>query len=134
MLEVHDVAQLAAIRHVLRLYFESYSLPAEVTYALLTCTQEASKNALRYAASPWGVQISVSVWPDEILVTVADHGAGLDLAAATGSQPDPMSESGRGLFLLRSLMDVVEFRVAGGTEVRMRKALPPVAPADSHAA
>ena len=45
-----------------------------------------------------------------------------------------MSETGRGLFLLRALMDRVEFRVEGGTEVRMHKLLPLKACADSHAA
>ena len=133
-LEVHDIAELAAARHGLGLYLQRCALPAEVTYDLLVCVQEASENALRFAASPWGVQISVIVAPNEILATVRDHGAGLDLKRLTGRPPDPMSEAGRGLFLLTALMDRVEFRVEDGTEVRLHKLLPLGVTTDSHAA
>ena len=69
--------------------------PAEFTYALLTCVQEASKDALRFAAAPCGVHVSVTVDADEILATVCDHGAGLDLGRISELPPDPLSESGR---------------------------------------
>jgi serine/threonine-protein kinase RsbW len=123
-IEVHDVAELAAARHELALHLESCSLPADVAYDLLTCVQEASKNALRFAAGPCGVQIWLRVDPDEVLATVRDHGAGLDLQQLTDLPPAPLSEAGRGLFLLRTLMDDVEFKVKGGTEVRLHKRLP----------
>ena len=119
--EVHDIAELAAVRHQLEFYLRGHSLPAELTYDLLTCVQEASKNALRFAATSCGVRVSVAVGSSEILVTVRDHGPGLDLKRLTDLPPDPLSESGRGLFLLRTLMDEVEFHVNGGTEVRLRK-------------
>jgi anti-sigma regulatory factor (Ser/Thr protein kinase) len=58
---VHHIAELGTVRHDLDLYLRRSSLPDEVTYDLLTCVKEASKNALRFAASPCGVQISVRV-------------------------------------------------------------------------
>lgn len=119
--EIHDIAELGAARHELELYLNGHELPAELTYDLLTCVQEASKNALRFAATPYGVHVSVTVDAGEILVTVCDHGAGLDPGRIGELPPDPLSESGRGLFLLLTLMDEVEFRVNGGTEVRLRK-------------
>jgi anti-sigma regulatory factor (Ser/Thr protein kinase) len=121
VVEVHDVAELAAARHDMALFLHSHSLPAAVAYDLLTCVHEAAKNALHFAASPCGVQISVSVGPREVLATVRDHGAGLDLERVPTLQPDPFSEAGRGLFLLLTLMDHVEFRIVGGTEVRLHK-------------
>ena len=134
MVEVHDIAELAAARRRLSLYLQGHSVPTDITYDLLTCIQEASKNALRFAATPSGVRISVTVEPAEILVTVHDCGAGLDLEHVSNRQPDPMSEAGRGLFLLAALMDSVEFRVQDGTEVRLQKRLPPRATAESHVA
>jgi anti-sigma regulatory factor (Ser/Thr protein kinase) len=134
MIEIHSVAQLAAVRHDLSHYLESHSLPAETTYDVLTCVQEASKNALRFAASPQGVQVSVCVANEEILVTIRDHGAGLDLEAVRMVKPDVLSESGRGLFLLEALMDEVEFRVADGTEVRLHKLLATPATRERHVA
>jgi serine/threonine-protein kinase RsbW len=123
--EVHDFAQLGVARHELERYLHGHSLPAELTYDLLTCIQEASKNALRFAATPCGVLVSVTVDAREILVTVRDHGSGLDLERLTDLKPDPLSESGRGLFLLHALMDEVEFHLEDGTEVRLRKRLGP---------
>jgi len=122
--DVHDLAGLAAARHKLEFYLLDHSLPGALTYDLLTCIQEASKNALRFAATPCGVRVSVTVGSDDILVTVRDYGSGLDLERLTDPPPDPLSESGRGLFLLRTLMDEVEFRIEEGTEVRLRKRLP----------
>ncbi len=121
--EVHHIAELGQVRHDLGLYLHSCSLPAQVTYDLLTCVQEASKNALRFATSPHGVRITVSLESDEVLVMVRDHGPGLDLEQLAEVPPDPLAETGRGLFLLQTLMDEVEFRVNGGTEVRLRKRL-----------
>lgn len=125
MVEVHSLAQLSAVRADLKTKLDGCSLPAGTVYDLLTCIQEAAKNALRFAPSPRGVQISVKVGPAEVLVTVRDHGAGLDREGLRDLVPDPLSESGRGLFLLESLMDAVEFRIAGGTEVRLHKLLAP---------
>jgi serine/threonine-protein kinase RsbW len=62
-----------------------------------------------------------------LMVTVEDEGAGVD----PGRIPDPLAqenllrENGRGVFLMRSLMDSVEFvRFTGGSRVIMRIALP----------
>ena len=134
MVEVHCIAELAAVRHDLGTQLQTYSLPAGVAYDLLTCVQEASMNALLFGATPWGVRISLTADPNEILITVRDHGSGLDLKRLTNPPPAPMSEAGRGLFLLRTLMDRVEFRVQDGTEVRLHKLLPPRATTGSHAA
>ncbi len=87
--EVHDIADLAAARHQLKFFLRRHSLPSELTYDLLTCVQEASKNALRFGATPCGVRVSVAVGSSEILVTVRDHGPGLDLS------PSPEPESPR---------------------------------------
>ncbi len=132
--ELHDIAELGAARHELELYLHGHSLPAELTYDLLTCVQEAAKNALRFAATPCGVHVSVTVDAGEIQVSVRDYGAGIDFEQVSDLPPDPLSESGRGLFLLRTLMDEVEVRVEGGTEVKLHKRLPGQATAESHAA
>ncbi len=129
-LVAHDTTELAAARDELRLYCESRRLPADVTYDLLTCVQEACKNALRFADSPRGVHARVVIRSDEIVATIRDFGAGLTPASLPSAPPDPDSESGRGLFLLRALMDRVELKVDHGTELRLHKLLP-VSPARS---
>jgi len=77
MIVAHDITELPAARDELRLYLEKRRLPADVTYDLLTCVQEACKNALRFADSPRGVHTRVVVGSDEIVAIVRDFGAGL---------------------------------------------------------
>ncbi len=124
MIVAHDIAELPAARNELRLYLEQRRLPADVTYDLLTCIQEACKNALRFAGSPRGVHAWIVVDRGEVVATVRDYGAGLAAGRVPAAPPDPDSESGRGLFLMAALMDRVELLVDNGTEVRLHKLLP----------
>src|SRR3569833_200814 len=63
--------------------------------------------------------------PEALAITVGDEGEGFD----PSSLPDPLApenllrQSGRGLLLIRSFMDAVDFspRPGGGTEVRLTK-------------
>ncbi len=65
--------------------------------------------------------------PGEMTITVRDQGAGLDVE----SLPDPlapenlMKTSGRGIFLIRTMMDEVQFRILHpGNEIKMKKRVP----------
>ena len=64
---------------------------------------------------------------DGLSISVRDEGAGLDPA----SVPDPlapenlMKASGRGIFLIRTMMDEVQFRsLDPGTEIKLIKRVP----------
>jgi len=120
----YGLNDLRQVRDELRGHLEGRALPPEVTYDLLTCAQEACKNALRFAGTPRGVHASILMLPHEVVVTVRDFGAGLALEPDASLPPDPYSESGRGLFLMAALMDRVEVRVSDGTQVRLHKLLP----------
>ncbi len=61
---------------------------------------------------------------DDLVITIRDQGKGMDL----GKIPNPLAPenllktSGRGIFLMRSFMDVVEIRpTATGTELKLTK-------------
>lgn len=62
--------------------------------------------------------------PDKLTVYVKDEGKGFDLNKITNPL-DPkniLKETGRGIFILRSLMDEVDFKFSeDGTEVKMVK-------------
>jgi len=120
----YGLADLRQVREELRGHLERRALPPEVTYDLLTCTQEACKNALRFADTPRGVHASILILPHEVIITVRDFGTGLAVQPDASLPPDPYSESGRGLFLMAALMDRVEVRVSDGTQVRLHKLLP----------
>jgi serine/threonine-protein kinase RsbW len=68
------------------------------------------------------VHVMCRCWDNEVLVTVRDEGQGFNAEDVT----DPtapgkiLSEHGRGIYLMKALMDEVRFE-AGGTVVQMRK-------------
>ena len=62
--------------------------------------------------------------PEDLVITIRDQGKGIDL----GCIPNPLAPenllktSGRGIFLMRSFMDVVEIRPSHtGTEIKLIK-------------
>jgi serine/threonine-protein kinase RsbW len=61
---------------------------------------------------------------EELVITIRDQGKGLDLAKITNPlEPENLLKtSGRGIFLMRSFMDVVEIRPSQtGTELKLIK-------------
>jgi serine/threonine-protein kinase RsbW len=89
---------------------------------------EALVNAIKHAnvTDPdKEVQIRINVCDKELVIRVYDDGQGfdLDLVPYNGC-PDPLNEKGRGIFIIRSLMDSVVYRKAnGGNVLEMKKAL-----------
>ena len=71
------------------------------------------------------VWVNLEIKPDEVIITVKDQGRGFN----PSSLPSPIEKEnilkkvGRGIFILKSLMDKVDFifEPQGGTSVRMTK-------------
>jgi len=94
------------------------------------CLEEALTNAMRHGNkldASKRVSVSILLSPEAIALEVHDEGAGFD----AGAIPDPTVEpgralpSGRGIYLMRSLMDEVVF-YDKGSGVRIRKQFKPV--------
>ena len=98
----------------------------EDVLAIQLALQEAVANAIRHGCrGDASKQVRCSVSCDdsgEVVIVVRDPGSGFD----PGAIADPLDTanilkpSGRGIFLIKELMDHVQF-VDGGREVRMRK-------------
>lgn len=90
---------------------------------------EALVNAIKHAnaADPdKEVQIRISVTSAEITISVFDSGSGFDLDTVEppSFNNDELSEKGRGIFIIRSLMDSVEYRRTNrGNVLEMKKKL-----------
>ncbi len=68
------------------------------------------------------VSVSVSASSESIVIEVRDEGDGFDLEASTHDPADPANierEDGRGVFLMRALMDSVEQFDDAGNVVRL---------------
>lgn len=90
---------------------------------------EAMANAIKHAKSSdpdKGLHIRISITGNSLAIKVYDTGEGFDLNAVTSPDfdADPLAEQGRGIFIIRSLMDSVKYRKTKcGNVLEMKKAL-----------
>jgi serine/threonine-protein kinase RsbW len=90
---------------------------------------EAMVNAIKHAnaADPdKDILIRISASDQEICIKVYDSGQGFDLTSVPEPcfETDQLGEKGRGIFIIRSLMDSVEYKKTnGGNVLEMKKRL-----------
>jgi anti-sigma regulatory factor (Ser/Thr protein kinase) len=123
-------AQLVTFRQQLRGLLAARHVTEAEREAIVLAAVEALDNALlaceRCERSDCQVEVVVSLIADYVCVEVRDAGAGtkgacLDLAKLAGES----AEHGRGLYLMRELMESLELvSRSQGTLVRMMKRLP----------
>jgi serine/threonine-protein kinase RsbW len=100
--------------------------PQDDIVAVELACREALANAVRHGCREDVTQyvrcLVTYEEPDEVELVVRDPGSGFDPAAVRDplDAANTMNTGGRGIFLMRALMDDVQF-VDGGREVRMRK-------------
>jgi serine/threonine-protein kinase RsbW len=122
---------LALVHALIEGIARQHEIGEETTQALLYAVIEAGTNAIQHGnvfADDKAVTFDFRVAGDGIEIQVEDHGRGFD-PAGVGNPTDAsalLSPHGRGLYLMRELMDEVSFDVRPdqGTTVRLRKALP----------
>ncbi len=98
-----------------------------LAYHLNLVVTEAVTNAIQYACpgeSNDTVRIFLSIENNDLCVRVYDYGKGFNLEALPIPDADDLSERGRGIFFIRTLMDKVEYRKTDcGNVLEMRKRL-----------
>jgi serine/threonine-protein kinase RsbW len=128
--EVSIPANVAAISpvvdDVLARIHKEHARAEEIEFAIETALREALANAVVHGCKANSAkQVHCQVSCDAlgaVQITVRDPGEGFDPATIS----DPLSEGnlladhGRGVYLIRHLMDEVQF-ADGGREVRMKK-------------
>ena len=80
----------------------------QATHAIVLATDEATNNVMRHAhqGNPHAqLQIQCSFNPDGIEIRIHDEGAPFDLSAVPHLDPAELRIGGRGVFLMRRLMD-----------------------------
>jgi serine/threonine-protein kinase RsbW len=88
---------------------------------------EAMANAIKYAGlgdTEKMVHIGITISTDEILIKVFDHGQGFDINTIPPPNFEALDDRGRGIFIIRSLMDSVNYRkLPKGNVLEMSKKL-----------
>ncbi|WP_433725874.1 SpoIIE family protein phosphatase [Actinoplanes sp. CA-051413] len=111
-----DPVQIALLRKDLRGWLVAHAVDDESAQAVLLACSEAVANAIEhgYRDNPLGlVEVVATVSPDTVDVRITDRGVWAD--------PEPGGARGRGLQLIRQVMDTVAFDHVDGTMVSMRR-------------
>ena len=117
----------AVLREALTTYLTANDIDDAATRLIVLCADEALINAVAHAAgSPVGVFADLR--DDHFTLEVSDGGPGFDSSQIdSDAEPDLMGEHGRGLFLIRKLMDDLEILSnEHGTTLHMERDLPAV--------
>jgi len=109
------------------------SLDEDQRFHIAMAVREAAINAVLHGNEydpARQIEVSLENTGKDLMITIADQGRGFD----PDKVPDPLAKenllrgTGRGIFLIRSLMDEVHFRqLHPGTELTLVKHLSPAA-------
>lgn len=93
-------------------------------YDIITAVGEVCDNAIEHGTSDMGIDVQYLMTLEEFRVEVQDYGEGFDPTGMGLEPPDLFSERGRGIFLMKHLMDRVEIdsQAGRGTRIVMAKA------------
>ena len=101
------------------------SVVADIAISVSELVNNAVANGSRYAPDQ-PIVISIDKTNGTVTITVSDHGTGFnpDDIADPLADENLLKEAGRGIFIVRSLMDAVDINAGGkGTTVTITKAL-----------
>ncbi|MBW3594014.1 MAG: SpoIIE family protein phosphatase, partial [Actinobacteria bacterium] len=120
----NEPARVSEVRAFVSSFLTDLRAPVDVSTEILLAVGEAAANANRHGRRVEGrgeIRVYCALEGPSVTITIADDGGGFepaDIDAAT--LPDKFASGGRGLFLMRQLMDEVEFESTDvGTTVTM---------------
>jgi serine/threonine-protein kinase RsbW len=123
----NDIKYVREISSKILKKLESRNISESTLFDIRLCVEETVRNAMQHGnrhGKKSKVKISYNIGPDKFVIDVQDEGPGFD----PGRLPDPthddniMKGSGRGVYLVRHLMDKVEFNDKGN-RVKLTKYL-----------
>ena len=81
---------------------------------IITAVGEACDNSIEHGCSEKGVDVHYTITKEELIVEVIDYGKGFDPTGKGEDYPDLFAERGRGIFIMKNLVDRVEIKSAIG--------------------
>lgn len=124
-----DARFVGLLRNVAGCVFEDVGAPEDVVDDIRIALSEACANAVRHAIGSNEYSVAFTVDAQGCTIDVIDLGPGFDfpLEPSDDGGPDAETETGRGLMLIRALVDDLQFtRQQDGTSVTLRKYWPDV--------
>jgi serine/threonine-protein kinase RsbW len=120
-----DEVTVPLARHVVRTAMERAGVEAACADDVVLALSEACTNVLLHAGAGDEYEVRFHLGGQRCQIRVVDLGRGFDSVAMGRQRPQPEAERGRGLTLMRALVDRVRFtsRPEDGTVVTMEKEL-----------
>lgn len=120
-----DELSVPVARRVLRQAMDVLGVEEEITNDIQLALTEAVTNVLDHAADSDEYEVSAGIANDMCVVEVIDRGAGFDASQLGHVQADHGAEEGRGIQIMRALVDMVQFdsREQVGNVVHLEKRL-----------
>ena len=96
-----------------------------LAYSLNLVLTEALSNVIKYAGCDSQIlRVCIKIEAGTLSIQVHDQGQGFDLDKLSTAEPEPLSERGRGIFIIRQIMDSVDYRkTEDGNVLEMKKRL-----------
>ena len=120
-----DSTAVPAVRDRIMDFLEHQGVGDELAIDILVALQEALVNAVLHGAKNDPSQV-IRCWVDvdaeAVTIVIRDPGNGFDTAAVTDVSDDGtnLTNHGRGIFLMRGLMDEVSY-AHGGAQLTLKK-------------
>jgi len=105
-----DAQSVPLVRGLLRQALEHFGVAAPGIDDILLALTEACANVVQHAGDHDEYQVDVSIDDEVCRITVIDDGEGFDPTAIADERPRSPLEGGRGLLLMRALVDRLAFR------------------------
>jgi serine/threonine-protein kinase RsbW len=120
-----DSSTVALVRGVVADALATFGVTADCVYDVRLALSEACTNVIDHAADDDEYEVRLSVDERQCAITVENTRTAFDAGSLAGVMPDEDSPRGRGVAMMRALMDRVDFRSepARGTIVHLVKTL-----------
>lgn len=113
------------VRRVLKSSMQALGVEREVIHDIEVALTEAVTNVLDHATADEEYEVSAGIDGNVCVIEIVDRGAGFDGASFGHSEAEPTAEDGRGIQIMRALVDKVSFQKVArvGTVVHLEKRL-----------
>jgi serine/threonine-protein kinase RsbW len=120
-----DEQTVPVARHIAANAMEEVGVDEDSTNAIALVLSEACTNVLKHSGPGDQYEVSLEVEEDSCTIRVVDTGLGFDSSGLGFDHADTSAEQGRGIELMRALVDQVKFisKPENGTVVHLEKTL-----------
>ena len=127
----NEASRISEVRRFVGSFLADLRAPVDASSEVLLAVGEAAGNAYRHGRRPSGrseLRVRCEYEHPWLTVTVADDGPGFVPAERAHVLPDPFASGGRGLFLMKELMDeiAIEGTPGLGTTATLRRRVEPL--------